>query len=226
MSNLYTKGLLGIISLFVAMSLLIFVPAGTTFYWQAWVFLAVWFGASSVIVIYLIMTKNRALLERRMRGGPVAEKEKAQRIIMSLLSLDFIALLVVPALDHRMHWSHVAIPVVILGDVLIAGTWGCWFFVLRENPFAASTVEIASDQKVISTGPYAVVRHPMYASGLLIFFGMPLALGSYWGLLGGVAMIPVLLWRTLDEERVLYKGLPEYEEYAAKVYWRWIPGIF
>ncbi len=225
MSNLYTKGLLGIISLFVAMSLLIFVPAGTTYYWQAWVFLTVWFSASSVIVIYL-MTKNRALLERRMRGGPTAEKEKAQQIIMSFLSLDFIALLVVPALDHRMHWSHVAIPVVILGDVLIAGTWVCWFFVLRENPFAASTVEIASDQKVISTGPYAIVRHPMYASGLLIFFGMPLALGSYWGLLGAVAMIPFLLWRTLDEERVLYKGLPEYGEYAAKVHWRWIPGIF
>jgi protein-S-isoprenylcysteine O-methyltransferase Ste14 len=87
-------------------------------------------------------------------------------------------------------------------------------------------VEIASDQKVISTGPYAIVRHPMYASGLLIFFGMPLALGSYWGLLGAVAMIPFLLWRTLDEERVLYKGLPEYEEYAAKVHWRWIPRIF
>jgi protein-S-isoprenylcysteine O-methyltransferase Ste14 len=207
------------------MSLLIFVPAATTYYWQAWVFLAVWFGASFVIVIYL-MRKNRALLERRMRGGPAAEKEKAQRIIMSFLSLDFIALLVIPALDHRMHWSHVAIPAVILGNVLIAGTWVCWFLVLRENPFAASTVEIASDQKVISTGPYAVVRHPMYASGLLIFFGMPLALGSYWGLLGAVVMIPFLLWRTLDEERVLYKNLPEYEEYAARVRWRWIPGIF
>jgi len=225
MGNLYMKGWLGIISLFVAMSLLIFVPAGTTDYWQAWLFLAVWFGASSVIVIYL-MRKDRALLERRMRGGPTAEKEKAQRIIMSFLSLDFIALLVIPSLDHRMQWSQVAIPVVILGNVLIAGTWLCWFFVFRENPFAASTVEIATDQKVISTGPYAIVRHPMYGSGLFIFFGMPLALGSYWGLLGAVAMIPFLLWRTLDEERVLYKNLPDYEAYAAKVHWRWIPGIF
>jgi protein-S-isoprenylcysteine O-methyltransferase Ste14 len=223
--GLHLKTWLSFFCLFVVMGLLIFVPAGTMCYWQAWVFLAVYFGAS-LIMLLCSLKKDRALLERRMKGGPTAEKRKAQRIIMSFLSLGFIALLVVPGLDHRMQWSYVPFYISILGAASVAGTFVCWYFVFCENTFAASTVEIASDQKVISTGPYAIVRHPMYASGLFMFFGMPLALGSYWGLIVTVFMTPFLLWRIFDEERLLLKDLPGYAEYCRKVRWRLIPGLF
>jgi protein-S-isoprenylcysteine O-methyltransferase Ste14 len=145
---------------------------------------------------------------------------------MFFASLGFIALLVVPALDHRMHWSHVPPFIVMLGDVLVAVGWLIVLIVLRENSFASATIEVSDNQRVISTGPYAVVRHPMYAGSLLLCFGMPLALGSYWGLLAFAAMTPFLILRLFDEERFLMKNLPRYAEYCAKVHWRLIPRVF
>src|SRR5262249_36228750 len=181
--------------------------AGTTHYWQAWAYLAVYFGASLFIMLYL-MKRDPALLERRMSGGPAAEKEKVQKVIMLLMSLGFITLLVVSALDRRMEWSHVPPSVTILGDILVATCWFIVFIVFRENSFTSATIEVAGDQRVISTGPYAVVRHPMYAGGLLLVIGTPLALGSYWGLPAIAVMMPLLLWRLYDEERFLSKNLP------------------
>jgi len=145
---------------------------------------------------------------------------------MLVASLGFIALLVVPALDHRMQWSHVPVFVIVVGDFLVALWWLVVFVVFRENSFASATIEVAEGQTVISTGPYAIVRHPMYAGGLLLVVGMPLALGSYWGLLPIGAMMPVLLWRLFDEERFLARKLPGYTEYCARVRWRLIPGVF
>ena len=207
------------------MGLLLFLIAGTVHYWQAWVYLAVFFGASLWITIYL-MKKDPALLERRLRGGPTAEKEKPQKIIMLFTSIGFIALLVVPALDHRFRWSSVPPSSVIVGDLLTALGFYLVFRVYRENPFTSATIEVADSQKVVSTGPYALVRHPLYASGLLWLPGTPLALGSYWGLLVLFAMMPFLIWRLLEEERFLVKNLPGYREYCAKVRWRLIPGVF
>jgi archaellum biogenesis protein FlaJ (TadC family) len=119
MTNLYTKSLLSLVALAVVMGLLLFLPAGTTRYWQAWVYLAIFFGASLLTTLYLIK-KDPALLKRRMSGGPTAEKEPAQRIIMVFASLGFIGLLVVPALDYRFGWSTVPLSVVVAGDVLVA----------------------------------------------------------------------------------------------------------
>ena len=188
-------------------------------------YLAFYFAPSLAIGLYL-MRKNPALMERRMRGGPTFEKEKAQKIIMSLASAGFIGMLVVPGLDHRFGWSHVPLFLVLVGDVMAAGFFGVAFLVFRVNPYSAATVEIAEGQKVISTGPYAFIRHPMYAGGWLLFVGSPLALGSWWGLVPFAAALPALIWRLLDEEKLLKKNLPGYTEYCERVRWRMIPGVF
>jgi protein-S-isoprenylcysteine O-methyltransferase Ste14 len=207
------------------MCALLFGPAGTTQFWQAWVYLAIFLGAS-VLTTLSLMKKDPALLARRMRGGPMFERERTQRIIMVFASLGFIALLVVPALDHRFGWSAVPVWSVVLGDVLVAVGFYFIFLVYRENTFAAATVEVAAGQKVIATGPYAIVRHPMYASGLLYMLGTPLALGSYWGFVPLAAMAPFLLWRLFDEERILTRDLPGYAEYRRRVRHRLVPMVW
>jgi protein-S-isoprenylcysteine O-methyltransferase Ste14 len=207
------------------MGALLFGTAGTTQYWQAWVYVSIFLGASALTTFYL-MKKDRALLARRMRGGPMFEKEGTQRIIMVFTSLGFIALLVVPALDRRFGWSAVPVWAVVLGDLLVAIGFYLIFLVYRENSFTAATIEVAPDQKVIATGPYAIVRHPMYASGSLYIIGTPLALGSYWGFVALAAMMPFLLWRLVDEERILTRDLPGYTEYRQRVRHRLVPMVW
>jgi protein-S-isoprenylcysteine O-methyltransferase Ste14 len=201
------KAFAGLLFVVLVMAALLFVPAETLDYWQAWTFLAIYFASSLVLTLYLVK-KDPKLLARRMRGGPAAEKERTQRIIMSFASLGFIGLIVVPALDHRFAWSHMP-P-----------------YVFKENTFTSATIELAPNQKVVSTGPYALVRHPMYAGALVMFLGIPIALGSWWGLLVIVAMMPVLIWRLLDEEKFLAKNLLGYVEYQKKVRHRLIPLIW
>ena len=225
LKNLYTKTLLSLVALAVVMGLLLFVPTGTIQYWQAWVYLAIFTGASLLISVYL-MKRDPALLQRRMRGGPTAEKEPIQKIIMLFASIGFVGLLVVPALDHRFGWSAVHRYVVIAGDVLVALGFYFIFLVYKENTFTSATIEVAENQKVISTGPYSLVRHPMYASALLYLIGTPLALGSYWGLLALVFMMPFLIWRLVDEEKFLAKNLPGYMEYQKNVQHRLVPHVW
>jgi protein-S-isoprenylcysteine O-methyltransferase Ste14 len=165
-------------------------------------------------------------MQRRMTGGPTVEREGTQKIIMTLVSIGFVALLVVPALDHRFGWSNVPLAVVILGDVLVAVGFAGQVLAFRENTFAASTIEIAKDHRVISTGPYAFVRHPQYAAAFLYLVGMPLALGSYWGLLVLVPTVATVMWRLFDEEKLLAVRLPGYSEDQHEVRWRLIPRIF
>jgi protein-S-isoprenylcysteine O-methyltransferase Ste14 len=161
-----------------------------------------------------------------MSGGPTAEKETTQKIIMLFASIGFIALLVVPALDYRFGWSAVPVLLVIAGDLLVAIGFYFILLVYKENTFTSAIIEIAENQKVISTGPYALVRHPMYASALLYLTGTPLALGSYWGLVALVFMISFLIWRLFDEERFLAKNLPGYMEYQQKVQRRLVPYVW
>jgi protein-S-isoprenylcysteine O-methyltransferase Ste14 len=207
------------------MGLLLFVPAGTVHYGQAWVYLSIFTGASVLTTLYLMRT-DPALLERRMRGGPTAEKRPAQKFIMLCTSIGFMALLIVPALDHRFGWSTVPLGEVVAGDVLVAVGFYLICFVYRENTFTSATIEVAENQKVISTGPYAIVRHPMYASASLYLLGTPLALGSYWGLVPIAAMIPFLIWRLFDEERFLARNLPGYAEYETRVRHRLVPFVW
>jgi protein-S-isoprenylcysteine O-methyltransferase Ste14 len=209
----------------VALAALLFIPAGTFDYWQAWLFMAVFVTTSGAITVDLAI-RDPKLLERRMHVGPRAEKEPAQKIIVLLAMLGFIAMLVVSALDHRFGWSSVPASVSVLADGLIALAFLFVFFVFRENSFSASTIQIAEGQTVISTGPYALVRHPMYAGALVMLLALPVALGSWWGLLGVVLKLPVLIWRLLDEERFLRQNLAGYAQYQTKVRYRLLPLIW
>ena len=172
------------------------------------------------------MKNDPKLLERRMHGGPTAEKELSQKIIMSAASIGFAAILIVPALDHRWHWSAVPPYAVIAGNILIVLGWTIILFVFRENTFTSATIEVAADQRVVSTGPYAVVRHPMYSGSLLYFLGIPIALGSWWGLLVGILMMPVFVFRLFDEEKLLARNLPGYSEYMDRVKYRLVPFVW
>jgi protein-S-isoprenylcysteine O-methyltransferase Ste14 len=225
MSTMLKKAFGGLAVLLLVMASLLFAAAGTLSYWQAWTFLVVYFAASLAISFYLIR-KDPALLARRMSGGPFAEKEPVQRLIMSITSLGFIGLLVFPAVDHRLGWSDLPGWAAIAGDVIMLLGWLGIYFVFRENSFASATIESSADQRVISTGPYAWVRHPMYAAALVLLLGIPLALGSIWGVLIVLALVPVLIWRLMDEERFLVDHLPGYREYQGRVRYRLLPLIW
>jgi protein-S-isoprenylcysteine O-methyltransferase Ste14 len=223
--TLHARAWLALAVVTLVMAGLLFGGAGTTRYWQAWVYVAI-FAAASVLTTVYLLKHDPALLARRMRGGPMFEQQVTQRVIMTFTSLGFIAILVVPALDHRFGWSTVPVAFVVLGDVLVAIGFYFIFLVYRENTYTAATIEVAAGQTVITTGPYAIVRHPMYASGALYMFGTPLALGSYWGFVALGAMTPFLLWRLVDEERILARDLRGYTEYQRRVRNRLLPGIW
>ena len=225
MTSLHSRAFAALAIFFLVMASRLFTAAGTLNYWQGWTFLAVYFAASTAITVYLVR-KDPALLARRMRGGPFAEKEPAQKIILWLISLGFIVLTVLPPIDHRFGWSHMPASVVLAGDALVLLGFLGILFVFRENSFSSSTIELAADQRVISTGPYAWVRHHMYASALLMLIGIPIALGSWWGVLVVVAIMPALLWRLMDEERFLARNLPGYTGYQGKVLYRLLPGVW
>ena len=223
--RLAVRAFLSLAAYTVAMALLLFVPAGTVRYWQGWVYLAIVVGAALVTMLDLL-ARDPALLERRMVGGPMAEKRPAQKVIMVVASAAFIAMVVVPALDRRFGWSHVPLGIVIVGDLLVLLGFAFVFFVYRANTYTSATIEVAENQTVISTGPYGLVRHPMYASVTLYVLGTSLALGSWWGLLAGVLMIPVLVWRLFDEERMLAAQLPGYTAYQQRVRRRLVPFVW
>ena len=225
MKDLNARAWLALAILAVVMGVLLFGSAGTARYWQAWVYLSIFFGAAAPTTLYL-MRNDPALLQRRMSGGPTAEKQPIQKFIMLCASLGFIALLVVPALDHRFGWSTIPFYGVLVGDALVAVGFFFIFLVYREYTFTSATIELAPDQKVISTGPYAIVRHPMYASASLYLLGTPLALGSYCGLVPLAGMLPFLIWRLFDEERFLTQNLRGYTEYQKKVRYRLVPRIW
>jgi protein-S-isoprenylcysteine O-methyltransferase Ste14 len=225
MKGLAVRAWLALAVLGVVMGLLLFVLAGTLRYWHAWVYLAIFTGIAALTTLYLLR-RDPALLERRMRGGPTAEKRPAQKLIMLCASAAFIGLLVVPALDRRFGWSSVPLVGVVIGNVLVAIGFGVIFLVYRENTFTSATIEVVENQKLISTGPYAIVRHPMYAGATLYLVGTPLALGSYWGLVPIAVVTPALLWRLFDEERLLARDLPGYADYQRRVRHRLVPFVW
>lgn len=225
MSILNIKAFAGLLFLVFVMAALLFAAAWTLDYWQAWTLLGLYFASSLAITLYL-MKKDPRLLARRMKGGPKAEKNPAQKLIMLFASLGFIGLLVLPALDHRFAWSHVPPYVSLAGDALVALGWIAIFFVFKANTFSSATIELAPDQKVISTGPYALVRHPMYAGALVMLSGIPVALGSWWGLLMVAAIAPTIIWRLIEEEKFLVRNLRGYQEYRDTVRFRLIPRVW
>ncbi len=219
------KAMLGLANLTVVMGAALFASAGTLRFAEGWVFLALFFGPALAITLYL-MRKDPALLERRTQAGPMAEKETSQKVIQGLASMAFLATLVIPALDHRLHWSHAPLPAVIAGDALVVVGFLSVFLVFRANTYTSSVIEVATEQGVIDGGPYAVVRHPMYAGALVLLAGIPLALGSLVGLLTFPAFVAVIVWRLLDEERFLVKHLPGYTAYRRKTRYRLVPLVW
>jgi protein-S-isoprenylcysteine O-methyltransferase Ste14 len=226
MANLNTRAFGGLFFLLLVMGSLLLVPAGTLKYWQAWAFLAV-FGVSTLAITLYLMKKDPKLLERRVHAGPTAEKETRQKIIQSITGLGFMAMLVLPALDHRFHWWP-AVPFFasVTGDVLVAIGFLIIFVVYKENTFASATIEVYPDQKVVSSGLYALVRHPMYMGGFVFFVGTSLSLDSWWGLFAFLLMMPAFIWRIFEEEGFLLKSLPGYAEYKNKVRHRLVPFIW
>ena len=225
MRGLKKRAFGGLLFLIIVLSASLLLAAGTFNYWQAWVFLAVFSLGTLAITIYL-MQNDPSLLERRVNAGPGAEQERSQKIIQVLASIAFVAVLVVPALDRRFAWSAVPVPVVAVGDVLVALGLFIVFLVYRENTFASATIGVEANQKVVATGPYALVRHPMYAGALIMLFGVPLALGSWWGLLAVLPITLIIVWRLSDEEVFLVRNLSGYVDYRSRVGYRLIPFVW
>lgn len=225
LKDLNKKASGGFLFLLLVMAALLFLPAWTLSYWQAWAFLAV-FGVSATAITVYLTKRDPKLLERRLHAGPTAEKETSQKIIQTVTAISFAGLLVVSALDHRFAWTPVPPYVALGGDALVVFGFFIVFLVYKENTFASATIEVAPEQKVISTGPYKLVRHPMYMGAFLLLVGIPLSLGSLWGLLAIALMMPALIWRLLNEETFLVKNLPGYAEYQSTVRHRLLPFLW
>lgn len=225
MNNLNIKAFGGLGFLVVAMAAGVFLPIWSFNYWQAWVFLAVFFVSVLAVTVYL-MKKDPKLLQRRVAAGPGAEKEKNQKVIQFFAQIFFIIIIVFPAIDHRFAWSNVPPYVAVAGDALVALGLFVVFLVFKENSFTSAVIEVNTEQKTVSTGPYALVRHPMYSGAIVMLIGVPLALGSLWGLLAVIPITLAIVWRLLDEEKFLVKNLPGYLEYQNKVKFRLLPFVW
>jgi protein-S-isoprenylcysteine O-methyltransferase Ste14 len=219
------KAALGLTNLVVVLALALFAPAGTVRWMYGWVFLGLFCASALAITLYLAR-KDHALLQRRTQAGPFAEKERSQKIIQGFASISFLSTVVVPALDHRFGWSHAPLPLVAVGDALVLLGFLVVFLVFRENTFTSSVIEVAAGQQVIDSGPYSVVRHPMYAGALVLVAGISIALGSLVGLASLPPFAAVIVWRLLDEERFLVGHLPGYAAYRERTRFRLIPHIW
>jgi protein-S-isoprenylcysteine O-methyltransferase Ste14 len=208
-----------------AFGLMLFVPAGTLKYWQGWVFMAVFTLASIIPTIYLAR-RDPAALQRRMHAGPRAETRTAQKVIITASFLDLFVMMTFSAFDHRMGWSTVPPWLSVLGDVLVVAGLSIAMLVVIENSYAAATVTVETGQKVASRGLYKFVRHPMYVGNVIMMVGMPLALGSYWGLVFVVPGVAALVFRILDEEKLLTQELAGYREYTQRVRYRLVPSVW
>ncbi len=207
---------------------LLFLPAGTWAWPQAWIFLAIFCGCGFAIGVWLLKT-NPDLLAERMKSPISPDQAARDRAVIIAIVLCFFAWFVFMGLDaRRFGWSHTPTWAQVLGVLLIIGAFCGWAQVLRANHFASVTIRLQKEraQTVISSGPYAVVRHPMYSYALLLLIGAPLLLGSLWGLLGLAVFVPLLALRIFGEEAMLMDGLPGYRDYATKVRFRLLPGVW
>jgi protein-S-isoprenylcysteine O-methyltransferase Ste14 len=224
-TDLNEKALSGVFGLVLTIALCVLFPAWTFDYWQAWLLISILFVSLLGITLYL-MKNDRRLLERRLHGGPGAETQQSQKIGQLFGALAFVATFVVPALDHRFAWSSVPTTVVMIGEILVIVGLLIVFLVFRENTFTSATIEVAAKQSVVSSGPYSMVRHPMYVGALIMIFGIPPALGSWWGTAMIVPMTLVIVRRVRDEEELLTRELTGYPEYRNHVRYRLLPFVW
>jgi protein-S-isoprenylcysteine O-methyltransferase Ste14 len=205
--------------------LLVFWPAGTFDYRQGWVFIAVFAVATLVPSVYLAV-KNPEALRRRMQAGPGAETRPLQKLVSAVAFGSMAAMIVFSALDFRFGWSTVPAAVSVVGDVLVAVGLTIAMLVTIQNGYAAANITVESAQRLSSTGWYGLVRHPMYFGNVILMIGVPLALGSYWGLLFVVVGLVVLALRINDEEAFLTTDLAGYRDYIQKVHYRLVPYVW
>lgn len=203
-------------------ALIIILPAGTWNYWQGWMYLATLLLPMLGSTVYLFKN-DPDLLERRMR---MREEEGAQRKIIGVLAIYFLLAFTLPGLDVRFGWSNVPPLVSILADGLVFTGYMITFWVLTVNSFLSRVVEVDVQQTVVTTGPYAIVRHPMYFGVALLYIASPLALGSYWAVLPALMIIPLLAARIRNEEEVLLRELVGYAEYRQTVKYRLLPRVW
>jgi protein-S-isoprenylcysteine O-methyltransferase Ste14 len=201
---------------------LFFLPAGTFAYWEAWLYLAILLIPMLFVLLYLLKN-DPGLLERRMR---LRERETEQKRIVKTYIFFLILAFLLPGFDHRFGWSNAPVAAVVAADILVLLGYGTFFLVLRENSYASRIVEVEQEQKVISSGPYALVRHPMYLGISVLYFFSPLALGSWWAMIPALMIFPILVGRIRNEETVLARDLQGYQEYMHKTRYRLIPGIW
>jgi protein-S-isoprenylcysteine O-methyltransferase Ste14 len=225
MQKLTKKAITGLIWFQIIMAVMLFAPAWTLHFWEAWAFWLL-FSVLSAGATFYFLKHDPGLVERRLKVGPTAEHEKSQKVIQTLTAILWCALIIVPGIERRFHFSRIPAALVLLGDALVAVGYYIVFLALRENKWAASIIEVRPGQSVISTGPYGIVRHPMYSGGVLMILATPLALGSLWAFVCAVLLCGVIAARLLDEERYLSKNLPGYEAYCQKVRCRLIPHVW
>jgi protein-S-isoprenylcysteine O-methyltransferase Ste14 len=225
LENLRKSALAGNIKAWLVLALLIHVPALTPYFWQGWLYLVV-FGSCALWVTLYFLKHDPALVASRQKAGAGAEREKSQKWIQGVASVVGGLMFVVPGIER--HFTGLPLPVwtVILADILVVVGFWIIFLALRENGHASSIIEVKSGQNVISTGPYSLVRHPMYSGCVVFFLATPLALGSLWALPFAIALVFVLSVRLLDEERYLKANLSGYSAYCQKVKFHLIPGIW
>jgi protein-S-isoprenylcysteine O-methyltransferase Ste14 len=224
-TELRKKALTGLARLQVVLALLLFLPAWSLRFWEAWVYWVLFGTCVSSITIYFLR-RDPGLVESRLEVGPGAEHEKSQKVIQALASIFVCALVVVPGIEHRFHPLLIPTPLVFAADALFVAGLAVAFLAAAENSHASSIVEVKAGQRVISTGPYSFVRHPMYAGAVLMFLATPVALGSLWSLACALPLCLTVGARLLGEERYLSTSLPGYGEYCAKVRYRLIPCVW
>src|SRR5512147_1033458 len=209
MTNLISKTIAGFLFLMFVLGLAVFIPAGSLNFGLAWIYLAVWAVCVILITAYLIKN-DQELLAGRVKAGVVAETQKSQKIIQSLASLFFLGLFIVPGLDYRFGWSNVPTLLSLIADGGVALGFLIVFLTFKENSYTRGTIEVSEKQQVITSGPYRLVRHPMYAGALFMLLMTPVALGSWAALPFAVLMVVVIVIRLLDEEQFLAKNLTGY----------------
>jgi len=225
MPSLILRTIAGLVFLIAMLGLALFGSAGTPDYWRAWLYLAVFASCIVLITVYLLF-KDRRLLESRLNVGPAAERQRSQQLIQGLASMFFLLVYIVAGLDHRFGWTHVAPVLSVISDLLVVLGLLIVFLVFRENTYTSAIIEVADQQRVVSTGPYAVVRHPMYSGALLMMVFTPLAVGSWASVPFVLPLVLVIGARLLAEEKFLASRLPGYEDYRRRVRYRLIPWIW
>jgi protein-S-isoprenylcysteine O-methyltransferase Ste14 len=225
MKRQHRKAINGILRTLVMLFAAVFGPVWTLHYWQGWLCLAAFFVPACIITVD-VARNDPALLDRRLKAGPGGETKKGQKVVQAIASVVFLADFVVPAFDHRFGWSPIPPWAAIAGALMMLIGFWITFAVFKENTFTSATIEVAKNQKVISTGPYALIRHPMYTGALIMLFGIPLALGSWLGEFVNIPMTIAIIWRLLDEEKLLVRELPGYAEYRGTVRQRLVPYVW